>query len=362
MVHAVIIAGGKGSRFWPKSRVRLPKQFLKLGSDRTMLQQTVDRIRRYVDTSNIYIVTNHDYAGEIKKLLPEISPANILVEPDNKETATCIGLAAIHLIKKNPDGIMVVLPSDHYITEEEKFIRVIRTAVKLAQETEGLITMGIKPTRPETGYGYIECSETIGIIGGKRFCRVTKFTEKPDLQKAKEYLGQGNYLWNSGMFVWKASVFLKAMKKFLPDIYAPLWMIKGAIGTIGEEEIVKDAYQMIRGISVDYGIMEKTSSDGEIPVYVIPSEFGWDDIGSLRALERIYGRDDVGNVARGKHFGIDTKNCIVDAQDKMIVTLGVEDLIIVDTDDVLLICDKNRDQEIKSVLTSLEKANFSQYL
>ncbi|MBO3442477.1 mannose-1-phosphate guanylyltransferase, partial [Clostridium haemolyticum] len=270
-------------------------------------------------------------------------------------TATCIGLSAVKLLKKDKDATMVVLPSDHFINQEKLFVDTIKQAVEIAERRRGLITIGIKPTRPETGYGYIQMGSR--IHGNIPTFKITRFTEKPNLEIAKDFLIDGNYLWNSGMFVWRADVYLREMQKYLPEMYQSLIEIYKNVGLDQEEEIINQQYELIDGISVDFGIMQKTRK-----AYVIKSEFQWDDIGSFSAMSR-FADNCRGNSVKGKAFMEQSENCFVLGKEKLIIGFGIKDLIIVDSGDVLLVMDKNRDQEIKHLVNLLkEKHKYDEYL
>ena len=356
---ALIMAGGRGERFWPRSRKSLPKQFLSLTDDgRTMIQLTVDRILPLVDISDIYIATNRDYKNLVKEQLPGIPDENILCEPVGRNTAPCIGLGAMHILKKeeNEDGdaLMMVLPSDSLIKDGDRYRELISEAFDIAAEGENLVTMGIRPNYPETGYGYIKYDS--GQPRGRAF-RVDRFVEKPTLDVAKEYLASGQYLWNAGMFVWKVSSVIKQFESFLPQMLKGLYSIKEAVGTADEDEVLREIFPTLESISIDYGIMEKAGS-----IYTIPGDFGWDDVGSWLAVERIKKTDDDNNVIDGNVITIGTKDCIIQAQDKLIAAVGLKDIVVVDTKDATLICDKAATADIKKVLENLRGDNKTQYL
>lgn len=349
MNYAVIMCGGSGSRFWPKSRKTFPKQFLKTVGNRTMIQATVDRISRFIPFENIYMVTNSYYVETIKEQVPQISEGNIIIEPMIKETAACIGYSAVKLLKKDSEAVMIVLPSDHYIEDEEVLIETLEQGLVIANKDNCLVTMGIKPTRPETAYGYIETGKSIEGNYDIPTYNVKRFTEKPNKEKAQEFIDKGTYLWNSGIFIWKARDLMKQYDKFLPEMYECLINMRDAIGTKDEGKIVELEYNKIDGISIDYGILEKVWN-----VYVIESNFKWDDIGSWTALERYLNIDENGNATKGKYSVLDTHNCILYGDKRLIATVGIEDLVVVETDDVILVCRKDRDQDIKILLKALE--------
>ena len=354
-VTALIMAGGKGERFWPRSRKNNPKQFLCLtGDGETMIQKTVNRIRPVVDIEDIFVVTNAAYKELVKAQLPELPEENVLLEPVGRNTAPCIGLGAVHIRKKYGDAVMLVLPSDHLIKYNDMYVDVLKDAISVAEEGDNLVTIGITPNVPETGYGYIKFnpSEKLG-----NSCLVDSFVEKPDLDTAKKYLASGEYMWNSGMFAWKTSTILASMEKHLPDTYEGLKKIEAAIGTSDATKVLKDVFETVKSESVDYGILEKEKS-----IYVIPGNFGWDDVGSWLAVERMRPHDDMGNVVAGNAMTINVKNCIIEGGDKLIAAVGVQDIVIVDTPDATLICAKDSTADIKKVTESLRNGNKDMYL
>ncbi len=357
MASAVIMAGGLGTRFWPKSRIHNPKQFLKIFEDITMIQSTVKRVSKIFSASHIYIVTNSEFAPRLYAEIPEIPKENVLIEPFRRDTAACVGLAATKISLDNPDEVMVVLPSDHYIGDEIEFLKILEIAIDLAQKKNCLTTLGIKPTRPETGYGYIRIGERVDSALDEPIYPVKEFTEKPDLKLAQEFYTRNDYFWNSGIFIWKANVILEHISSFLPHLYKGLMEIKKAMGTKREEEVLIDEYSTFIPISIDYGIMEKTSE-----VYVVLASFVWDDVGNWAALERIMKRDKDGNITMGFHLGYDTKNCIISNNNKFITTLGVDNLIIIETEDVILICNKNRAQEVKDLRELIKSKSLDKFL
>ena len=358
MTSVVIMAGGKGERFWPKSRINLPKQFLSLTDDgKSMIQHTVERVKNLVDIENIYVVTNEMYKNLVSEHIPDIPEANIIIEPAAKNTAPCIGLAAIHIAKKDINSKMIILPSDHLIKFNEIFIDTLKTALDVVEKGDNLATIGITPNYPETGYGYINFTKGESFKDSTNIYEVLRFVEKPNLEKAKEYLTSGQYLWNSGMFVWKASTILKNFKEYLPEIYEGLQKIGKSINTGKYEEVLKKEFLNLPSESIDYGIMEKAKN-----IYVIPGNFGWDDVGSWLSLERINKTNQDGNVITGNVISIKTKNTIIQGSDKLIATIGLEDIVVVDTDDVTLICHKNNTQEVKEVINNLKICNRNEYL
>ncbi|MFR1380210.1 MAG: mannose-1-phosphate guanylyltransferase/mannose-6-phosphate isomerase [Clostridium neonatale] len=357
-VTAVIMAGGKGERFWPRSRKSLPKQFLNLTDDgKTMIQLTIERLKSLVSIEDTYIVTNKDYKHLILEQIKGIPEENILLEPIAKNTAPCIGLAAMHVKRKYEDAVMLVLPSDHLIKYNEIYIDTLREAIAVAQEDSNLITIGITPSYPETGYGYINFGRDEDDIKRNNVYRVKRFVEKPNLETAKEYLASGKYLWNSGMFVWKASTIIHNFEKLLPEMHDGLNKIYETIGTEDEQRILEREFENFKSESIDYGIMERADN-----IYTIPGSFGWDDVGSWLSLERINRTNDDGNVIKGNVITINSKRSIIQAQDKLIATIGIENLIVVDTEDALLITTKESTQEVKKVIENLKICNRSEYL
>ena len=352
---ALIMAGGRGERFWPKSRKNLPKQFLSLTDDgKTMIQLTVERILPLVDMQDIYIATNRDYKKLVREQLPEIPEENILCEPVGRNTAPCIGLGAVHISRKYDDAVMLVLPSDHLIKYNTIFLNTLSDAAEVAEQGENLVTLGITPDYPETGYGYIKFNPNQTM---KRAFAVDRFVEKPDLETAKEYLATEQSLWNSGMFIWKVSTILHNMEKYLPETYAGLQRIQNAIATEDEQSVLEQEFEAFHSESIDYGIMEKAQN-----IYILSGSFGWDDVGSWLAVERIRQSNEFGNVITGNAVTVDTKNTIIEGDKKLIATVGIEDLIIVDTEDALLICEKDSAGNIKKVLENLKICNRTEYL
>ena len=346
-VYGLIMAGGGGTRFWPLSRKRVPKQLLNLDGKEVMLNETIDRLSGVVEKENIFIVTNTEQVELTKIVTGERVLGNhILAEPSARNTAACIGYGAIEILKKYGDGIMCILASDHYIKDEETFKSVLKKAVETVEETDGLVTIGIKPTFPSTGYGYIKNEE----IPDKMYKKVLEFVEKPDVQRANAYIAEGNYSWNSGMFVWKASTILRYFERLLPDIYDKLMIIKETMGTASEYEVIQAIYDTIPKISIDYGIMERADR-----VYMLEGDFGWNDIGSFDALPALYTSDEKGNVVRGESVLIDAEDNIIIGENKLIAAVGVDNLIVVETEDALLVRAKDRAQDVKEVVAMLEK-------
>lgn len=352
---ALIMAGGRGERFWPRSRKNLPKQFLSLtGDGRTMIQMTVDRILPMVKMEDIFIVTNQEYRGLAEEQLPKIPKENILCEPIGRNTAPCIGLGAVHMAKRYKDALMMVFPSDHLIKYHQMFLNSLQDACQIAEENTNLVTIGITPDCPETGYGYIRFRQD-----ERKGCgfAVERFVEKPDLETAKEYLETEEYLWNSGIFVWKVSSILEKIEALMPDTYQGLLRIQDAIGTPQQEVQLEQEFFRFASESIDYGILEKAQN-----IYTVPGTFGWDDVGSWLAVERIQKTNEFGNIANGNIITIHSKNCIIEGSKKLIAAVGLENLIIVDSEDATLICKKEAAGDIKKVLENLKICNRNEYL
>jgi mannose-1-phosphate guanylyltransferase len=358
-MYAVIMAGGRGTRFWPRSREKNPKHLLDIISEKTIIQETVDRIKPLIMPNNILVVTGKKHARALIKQLPEIPSRNIIIEPEGKNTAACIGLAALHILKTVPDDIMVVLPSDHAIADSRKFTNVLEAAAKTAMQENGLVTIGIKPSSVQTGFGYIEQADSFKHIADEEIFRVKSIREKPDFQQAQAFIQNGNFYWNSGMFIWKASTILKEIAHWLPDLYAGLMKINEALGTPDEAAIVSRVYRKLKSISIDYGVMEKADN-----VFMLQGDFGWSDVGSWDALWDISSKDNKGNVLTGggKVIFEDAEGSLVYSPKKLVALVGVKDLIIVETTDALLICTKGCSQNVKKIVEALEDKHLKKYL
>ena len=351
------MAGGKGTRLWPEGRIGLPKQLLKITGDRTLIEVAVDRLSPLIPIERQLIVTTSDYAGMIAEALPHFPRENILAEPVGKNTAPCVGWAAVKIIEKDADAVMAVLTADHAITDEEAFRADLRAAITLAGEEPTVVTMGLVPTRPETGFGYIHHGTRSRQADGRTAYAVDEFKEKPDLETAKHYVEAGTYLWNSGMFVMQARYALELFERHLPTHFVQLSRIAKAIGTPAEGDVTASAYDAMHAVSIDYGIMENAES-----VYVIRGTFGWSDVGTWPSLLQINEANSDGNLVLGEHVGIDTKNCIIRSNSRLVATLGVENLVIIETRDAVLVCTKDQAQRVREVVQYLEANGRSDVL
>jgi mannose-1-phosphate guanylyltransferase len=359
-VYAVIMAGGVGARFWPRSREKNPKQLLSIIDRGTMIQNTVARISDLIEPSNILIVTNKNLKQAVARQLPALPVDNIITEPLGRNTAPCIGLAAMFIHRRDPDAVMVVLPSDHIIHDENEFKRVLRLAIWVAYESKSLITIGIEPNRPETGYGYIQVideNDGSNPYFEKGVFNVKTFAEKPNLPTAKRFLESGDFLWNSGMFIWSAQTIMSEIKKLLPEMYSELTKLEPLIGSDQYDSTLEKVYRIIRGVSIDYGVMEKAKH-----VYVIRGNFGWSDVGSWDEVYRLSGKDENGNSITGKALLLNTKNALIYSTNKFVATIGVDDIIIINTDDAILVCKRGESQDVKEVVDYFRRKQMHEYL
>lgn len=356
ILYAVVMAGGTGTRFWPASRRLLPKQFLTLVGSRTMLQTTVERCQPWIPLPQVRIVTNAGQASEVAREFPDLKPSQILIEPCGRNTAPCIGLAAIQLLQTDPDAIMVVLSADHVIQPVEAFRTAVEQAAQIARNApETFVLFGIPPTYAATGFGYIERGDA---FDKQSAFHVAAFREKPKQAVAEQFLTSGRHFWNSGMFVWRADTILKALKQFQPEIFDGLERIVLHSRTKGWDHALEVEFPQLTSISIDHGVLEKAAN-----VVVLEAPFQWDDVGSWLALQRLLGIDEQGNTISGLHCGLETSGCIVRTTDQhLIATLGVEDLIIVHTPDATLVASKASENSIRDLVAELEKRGLQKYL
>ena len=355
--YVAIMAGGIGSRFWPMSRTALPKQFLDiLNTGRTLLQGTYDRFAQFILPENIYIVTASDYRGLVEEQLPDLPKENILCEPSRKNTAPCIAYISYKLQELNPLANLICAPADHIVLEPEKFMKICLEALHFTSHIKALVTLGIQPSSPNTGYGYIQY-EQFAVSEG--VYKVKTFTEKPDLELAKTFIASGDFLWNAGIFAWEVKNVVKAFEKLLPEIHEVFDAERELLNSDKEEEAINRIYPQCVNISIDYGIMEKADN-----VYVIPASFGWSDLGTWASAYDNLEKDYFGNAVGGENgFVIDARNNMVHAShEKLVVLQGIENFIIVDTKDVLLICQKDKEQEIKEYVAEIKKLKGDKFI
>ncbi|RRD38859.1 mannose-1-phosphate guanyltransferase [Leptotrichia sp. OH3620_COT-345] len=357
----LIMAGGSGTRFWPLSTNERPKQFLDLVSEKTMIRETVDRVAKLIPMEKIFISTNIAYLDIIKKELPEIPEKNIIFEPMARDTAACIGYAALIIQKMYKNSVMSVLPSDHLIKSENEFLESLKFAFEKA-ESDIIVTLGIKPSYPETGYGYIEYMKNTNKSDRKfKIYKVKSFREKPNRETAEKYIEKGNYLWNSGMFIWKTEFILNEIKKYMETHRNVINKIKKKIDEINIDEVygeklskyIYNEFFEFEKISIDFGVMEHTKL-----VSVIPVDIGWNDVGSFKSLEDVFSKDENGNIVKSeKYEDIESEGNIIINKEKhkIVATIGLEDIVIVNTEDALLVCSKEKSQEIKKILGKIEK-------
>ncbi|MBW7454625.1 mannose-1-phosphate guanylyltransferase [Paenibacillus sepulcri] len=353
-----ILAGGGGTRFWPLSRQETPKQFLNISGNDIMLNETIERFKGIIPQENTVIVTNRSQSVLLESIMhSSVLKSNILIEPVARNTSASILYAALFLEKQHGDSLMVVLPSDHHITNDAQFRQTLDEACTVAMETDKIVTIGIKPSFASTGYGYICYESKPFMTVPAAVHEVSEFVEKPNFKKAQTYLASGNYLWNSGMFIWKTSVIIDHFQRFLPRLFKSMLPLRNHPG--GEEltALLNEIYPTLQNISIDYGILERSAD-----VVVISGNFGWNDIGSWDTLGAIFPPDDDGNIVKANYLGIDTRNSIIYGNGRLITTIGIDGLIIADTGDALLICPKDRAQSVKEIVDMLREKGMTEYM
>jgi mannose-1-phosphate guanylyltransferase len=353
-LYAVIMAGGVGSRFWPRSKERTPKQLLNIFGNKTMIQETVSRLDGMVEKESIYIITNKIQRNEIINQLPDIPASNIIEEPFGRNTAACIGLASIIIQAKSPDAITMILPADHIIKDKEDYHNTLKQAAAFANSSKGLVTIGMQPTRPETGYGYIQIEEN---EAAQNVHKVYTFAEKPNYATAVRFLESGDFFWNSGMFIWRVDSVLREIEKYLPELYEGLMELVPSINTKDFNTAIANVYGKLRNISIDYGVMEKSQN-----VYLTKGNFSWSDVGSWEEVYQLSGKDDNGNAVIGNVFTDMTVDSYIYSPDKFTSVIGVENLVIINTKDALLICRRDQTQEVKKVVEHLKINKLNEYL
>lgn len=354
MLYAVILAGGKGERFWPLSREIRPKQFLSLVGKESFLQHTFKRVNSGFPSNRIYVIAGSSYKTKISKELLKLNRKNIISEPLGKNTAVCIGLAARILLARDSQAVIITLPSDHIIRGNRKFLNTVSIAAQTAQRLSCLVTIGIKPRYAATGYGYLKIESKIGAPAGRkklknRVYKVKRFIEKPNKIRASRFLNSNDYLWNSGIFVFKASVILEAIKEHLPSLYYGLGKIN--INSSSYQRALKELYSRVKAVSIDYGVMEKAGN-----IYAVLGDFFWDDVGSWASMGKIRNKDKKGNIIIGGHKGLDTENSTIICEDgHLIATLGISNTIIVHAHNATLVCHKDRAEDVKKLIKKLDK-------
>ncbi|MBX3437139.1 MAG: mannose-1-phosphate guanylyltransferase [Planctomycetaceae bacterium] len=357
MRHAVIMAGGSGTRFWPLSRRSFPKQFLTLSGTRSLIQSTFDRCRPDIAADRFWVVTNAVQAGVTRDQLPEIPGEQILIEPCGRNTAPCIGLAAIHLLRQDPEAVMVIMPADHVIGPDQEFRRLVERAVQLTEaDPTRLVLFGVRPNYPATGFGYIERGPA--LPNASDAYSVASFREKPDLSTAERYIESGKFYWNCGIFVWRADVILERLRAFEPTLAARLETLAGHIGREDWPEALAEEFPRMPSISIDYSVLERADN-----ICLLEAPFAWDDVGSWEALSRLHEQDAAGNTTVGPHGGVDTSGCIIRSEGQhLVATAGVEDLIVVHTPDATLVAARRDEDAIRRLVKHLEESGWDHYV
>ena len=349
MYYPLIMAGGTGTRLWPLSRRKYPKQALELVGERTLIQHAVDRLTPQYPAEQILVITRQEHVEPLSAQVPELPLENFIVEPEGRGTAPAIGLAAIHLHKRDPEAVMAVLTADHFMTDVDSFRQALSAAEEVARAGY-LVTLGIKPTFPSTGYGYVQQGEHLQTAGSLEVYHADRFTEKPGSEEAQQLFNSGTYSWNSGMFVWRVDRILEEFQRQMPEFYEQLHSVAAALGQADYEETLDRVWPAVQKETIDYGVME-----GADKVAVIPVDMGWSDVGSWARLLEVLPSDEQGNTVIGQHIGIDTTDMLVVGGDRVIATIGLEGLVIVDTEDALLICTKEREQDVRAMVKLLEE-------
>jgi mannose-1-phosphate guanylyltransferase len=367
--HAVILAGGRGTRFWPRSRTRSPKQLLNIVGQKTMLEQTYERLTPLFPSSRIWVVTHNEQARAVRRQLPRVPSRHVLTEPVGRNTAAAIGLAAVLLLKHEggQDSVMAVLPADHFIGKPARYRQIVRAALKVAAQPGVLVVFGIPPTRPETGYGYIERAprdKSVKSDGARDHAyAVRRFTEKPSAELARKYVASGRYLWNAGMFFWRVSTFFESLERYLPKTHAALMRLAETIGTSRYTAALQREYSRLENISIDYALLEPASRDAKhARVFVIPAAIDWSDVGSWAAVYELQAKHAGANVSNGRVCALDAAGNLISSPSKFVAAVGVSDLVIVETPDALLVCSRERAQDVGRVVKWLEQHRLQKLL
>jgi mannose-1-phosphate guanylyltransferase len=343
-LYTVVMAGGRGERFWPLSTSKLPKPFIPLLGSTSLLQDTVERMRELVPLERILISIGAEHGEIARQQLPRIPPENFIVEPVGRDTAACLGFCALHIERRDPEGVLLALPADHFIGNAEAYVRTIRKGIENLEGATAVV-FGIAPTRPETGYGYILAEKP--AVGDESW-PVIRFIEKPDAPTAAQYVASGNFFWNSGMFLWKNRILLERFQQLMPEMYKGLSALRPLLGNGFTDARVTEIFSALPRISIDYGIMEKSSG-----LRLIPAQFEWDDIGSWASLGRALDSDEHGNIAQGRHIALESKDCIIYSQSGTVATFGVSDLVVVQAYGKVLVCPKDKAAELKRLVSAL---------
>jgi len=355
--YCLIMAGGSGTRFWPRSRTKKPKQYLNIFGDQSLIQATVQRFAQFMPEGNIFIVSAKTQQEVLEEQVANLPKENLIYEPVGKNTLPAIGLAALFVAGKDPEGIMIVSPSDHLIQNDALFIQTIESAALIANKTNGIVTIGITPKYPATGYGYVQTKSEVSLGQTIKSYSVQKFVEKPNHAVASGYLQQGGFFWNSGIFVFKVSVFLESVKNFAPALYADLLRIKASIGTDQFETALDEIYRQVTSISIDYGILEKADN-----VFLVQGDFVWNDLGSWEEVYKYDQKDENQNAVRGEAILLDTQNSYVYAPDSLVAVVGMEDVIVVQEGNTILVCKRDKAEEIKQVVGEIARRKLDQFL
>lgn len=355
-MYCLIMAGGSGTRFWPRSREKRSKQFLNILGNKTLIESTLSRFKTLTSSDNIYIVTKESQREEIFKYIHEIPQDNIIFEPAGKNTAPCIGLGTLIIQQNDPEGIIVVSPGDHQIKGEKLFKKTIDAAVNIAENRDCFVTIGITPNRPATGYGYIQIDGDIGSVNDISAYSVRTFAEKPNYNTAKRFIKSGDFFWNSGIFIFKASVFIKAVEEYLPDLYDGLMLLKKSLADGNFNKKLNNVYRRIKSISIDYGIMEKADN-----VCLVKGDFDWNDLGSWEQIYELSKKNKNGNAVSGEVILHDVSNSFI-SSDEFVAVIGLDDIVVVQDNGATIICKRERSEEIKDIVDKLKRRNLKKYL